>query len=155
VIKINTGLIENCSNNYIHENYKDKWILKIHKTKTNHGINMLKYNFWHKTWKSRHGHEVCKTKIETKIWCNDIQKCEHEMKWIRWWFKIIFQNGVEHVQHMGGGGLTFIYIALGTYFEKFPWRFSYVHPLRIFFENIFNNILTINKLRMNKELINN
>jgi hypothetical protein len=34
-------------------------------------------------------------KIETKIWFNDIRKCEHEMKWIRWWFKIIFQNSVN------------------------------------------------------------
>jgi hypothetical protein len=39
--------------------------------------------------------QMCKTKIQINIYCNEIKKCKHENNMTRLWCKIVFQIGVE------------------------------------------------------------
>jgi len=64
--KILTNIFNFC---YKHKNYKDKW-----------WKDKSKFKFKHKTKELRQKHKVCKTRIQKKIYYNEIKKCKQKKK---------------------------------------------------------------------------
>jgi len=79
------------------QKYKDKWQKDKSKFKSktwNKGTTI-------RTQRIKQKHEMCMTKIQTYLYCNEIKKCKHKKNKIRLWCKIIFHIGVEQTKIMG------------------------------------------------------
>jgi hypothetical protein len=110
--RIYIGLMGVYLNYHVHKNYKDKknfkgtW--KPIQTMMTTRLNLI-LNTKHES--QRQEYEVCKTKVQTRCYFDNIRKLEYEMKWIydvRSYVKLMLNKLKVMV------GPTFIYILLRT-----------------------------------------